>query len=209
MPSSTVRLFIGIDLSDKIKKQISDKIDHIKAKYKTLKWIEPKNYHITLIFLGEINQKKIASIEQRLQKAVFDTTEFNLISFKLGVFPNKKRIIYLSFFNEQKINQLAKKLKQEFQDYLKQLPENKFVPHITLAKGKRSSKQQYYQLIKLLDQTKIKIEIPVDKVCIFTSQLTAHRSIYHQLFEIQLHKDPKIKKSKLNQKDEKRHDYGF
>ncbi|GIW62390.1 MAG: RNA 2',3'-cyclic phosphodiesterase [Patescibacteria group bacterium] len=186
MTSSTVRVFIGIDLPHNFKKQLDSNLSLLKTKYKTFKWVEPENYHLTLVFLGEVNKDKINSIAKRTEKVVFEIPGFNLTSYKLNIFPNRQRIIYLSFFKEQKLISLANKLKQEFQDYLQHIPQNKFIPHITVAKSKRSSKQQYIQLKKLLEKTTIKIQIPINKLYVFSSKLTAHGSIYKKLSEIKL-----------------------
>ncbi|MEW6679900.1 MAG: 2'-5' RNA ligase family protein, partial [bacterium] len=56
-----MRLFIAIELEERIKEAISLAIKEIKIPLKP-KWVNPANCHITLKFLGEVEKERLSKI---------------------------------------------------------------------------------------------------------------------------------------------------
>ena len=44
-----MRLFLAIKVPDSVKDQINKGLTDLKNEYKDLRWVDPKNYHITVI----------------------------------------------------------------------------------------------------------------------------------------------------------------
>ena len=61
-----MRCFIAIDIDEKIRKAIADLQKQLASKVDIkkgdVKWVEPKNIHLTLKFLGEINDEQVAEV---------------------------------------------------------------------------------------------------------------------------------------------------
>jgi len=181
-----MRIFIGIEIPQNLKDKIKKNIRFLEKKYKSFRWINQENYHITLVFLGDINPQKLPKIRSRVQKASFNTTPFYLFSSSLSVFPNRTLILHVRFQREKKLENLVNNLQKELQDYLKNTPQREFVPHITISRAKKPSKQQYLVLKKLLEKTNIPFEFKVDHLYLYSSTLTPHGSIYKKLAKIRL-----------------------
>ena len=77
-----MRLFIAIDLNDEEYFQnIQDKIDSKDSKISFT-----KTFHLTLKFLGEVNESHLPKIKQALNNTTFNP--FKIKTTKIGVFPN-------------------------------------------------------------------------------------------------------------------------
>jgi len=172
-----MRLFLAIDLPAAIKKTIATRIEKLKKAYSRYRWVPEENYHITLYFFGETN--KLEKIKKKIEKVVWEINSFYMFSRGLDIFSNKNHIIYLGFYRQKEIENLAKKLKLIFD------PQNKnnqqFIPHLTLARGRRSSVQQYFALSKKLRSVKINIHFPVTEIILFESILTPTKPVYRKI----------------------------
>jgi len=108
----------------------------------------------------------------------------NLYSFKPDVFVNHKLITYLTFHREKKIEELASRIKENFE--INTVNEKKFIPHLTLARGPRSSKQQYFVLKKRLEKIEVDISFPVRRLILFESILFGNKPLYKKIASFNL-----------------------
>ncbi len=90
-----MRCFVAINLSSEIIQKIDRFVLGLKAKYKQEKisWVKPENYHITLDFLGDIDEGRVADVCQSVEKVVNEYKKFdiNIEIFKFTAFPSEKR----------------------------------------------------------------------------------------------------------------------
>ncbi len=158
-----MRCFISINLP----KEIKEKIKVIQNKLPEFygKKTELENLHLTLKFLGEIDEQKVEEVKRRLRKIKFEGFEAEVN--EIGVFSEKFiRIIWLHLTNCDEIQKLVDdKLKDLFE------PERRFMSHLTIARVKNIEDRK-----KFLTELK-KIKIPgikfvVDKCYLMKSELT-------------------------------------
>ncbi|MCX7881245.1 MAG: RNA 2',3'-cyclic phosphodiesterase [Patescibacteria group bacterium] len=177
-----MRLFLAVDLPLKIKKQIGKQIDVLKKQYLNFNWVELKNFHITIHFFGEV--KDYQKIKERIEKLVWDIEEFYLYSLSLDTFVNHRLVLYINFYREKKIEELAEIIKKNFA--FNRYNRLKFIPHLTLARGPKSSKQQYFALKNKLKKLTIDFYFKVDKLILFQSILEGKKPIYKKLATFKL-----------------------
>lgn len=158
-----MRLFIAIDLNNKdYFKQIQDQIP------KDIKATFPKEFHLTLDFLGEKNNPE--EIIALLSKIKFNP--FTLKTTAIDFFPNKHnpRVIYLGLEN----NVHLLKLKSDIDKALN-IKDNRFHPHVTLARIKQGN-------IKKLNITFQPKEFKITEFHLISSTLTKESPVYKILF---------------------------
>lgn len=175
-----MRLFLAIDLPPKIKQTLDSQLAEIKKEYADLSWVSPENYHITVYFFGYADNAD--KIKQKLTDALYDQSEFHLYSRDIDIFSKRKIIAYLNFRREKKLENLAEKVFSIFQ--IKS--EEKFIPHLTLGRYRRPSKQQYLLLKKKLKRLPIDISFKVDKLILFESILEGPKPVYKKIAKINL-----------------------
>ncbi len=175
-----MRLFLAIDIPNTVKDQIHNQLQNIQKEYADSNWVSPENYHITIQFYGERDDEK--EIKKKLEDALYDQEQFYLYSADIDLFMRNRIIIYLNFRREKKIEELFKKLEH--------LPDNnhheKFIPHLTLARCRIPSKQQYFVLKKRLRKLDIDVSFLVKEVYLFESHLGGKKPEYKKLEKINL-----------------------
>jgi len=138
-----MRTFIAIDIDEKVRALLGDIISRLKKGIQftgaTPSWVPIENIHLTLQFLGEIEEGKIAIINDLLKEVASETKSFEINVEKLGVFPNRHspKVLWIGI-NEGKDE--AINLQQKVVEKMKKLgfaPESRpFSPHLTLARIK-------------------------------------------------------------------------
>ncbi len=138
------RCFIAYMLTDIEAKQLNAALTTIK-KYAVDKtrWIPQKNYHITLKFLGNIDQKKINWWEKKLRKIAKNQRCIATSLKKTALFKShKKKILVFSCYPDQEIINLISCLEKEAGIF----SDKPSKPHVTLAYIKQNS-SLYSQLL--------------------------------------------------------------
>ena len=85
----SVRSFIAIEIPEEIKLSIQKTITQVKDNYREISWTKSSAYHLTLKFLGEVDENLIKPIGDRLEEIAEKYTSFSLTVSGLGMFPNK------------------------------------------------------------------------------------------------------------------------
>lgn len=162
-----MKLFLAIDLPKKVKTELEQQITSLKNEYSQFDWVAVNNYHITIHFFGEVENS--GELEKQLDECLFDQESFYLYSFGADLFINTKIVPYISFMREKKLESIAMRLKETFQNQNIQV--QRYIPHLTLARAKIPSKQQYFVLKKRMNKMKIDISFQVKQLVLFQSIL--------------------------------------
>jgi len=177
-----MRLFLAVDLPKEVKGQLDLQLKDIKKKYPQFTWVAAENFHVTIHFFGEV--KETEKIKRKLKDLLWDQRGFSLYSFNLDVFVNHKLVVYLNFRREKRIEELAEIIKSNFD--INSVNGRKFIPHLTLARGKKSSKQQYFVLKKRLQKLNVDISFSVKRLILFESILEGRKPLYKKIASFNL-----------------------
>jgi len=145
---TSARLFISVDIPKNIAEEIK-KIQEQLPEFKGKK-TETENLHLTLKFLGYVEEKKLNEIKKNLKK--IKSKKFDTVISEIGVFPPYQvRIVWLKMGG-------VENLQREIDDSLKDLfeEERRFMGHLTIARVKSVEDRKAF-----LEELK-KIKIPPD-----------------------------------------------
>jgi len=82
-----MRTFISIDVSGELKDKVFDAIKRLEKTGASVKWVEKDNLHITLKFLGEVQEKDINGSVKAVSSALKGFREFEMEFEGTGTFP--------------------------------------------------------------------------------------------------------------------------
>lgn len=163
-----MRLFLGVDIKDDTKKNIRSSILELKNDYPEFYWIPEINYHITVFFFGERSEDKTQDIIEGIEQILFDVNQSYISIFRLGMFVQKEINIHITFNRNRVLELIHNRIISVIGSQIPQ-KHNIYIPHITLAKYKLPSKQQYLHLKKKVDLIDINIEFCLDSVHLYQS----------------------------------------
>ncbi len=171
-----MRLFIAIELEELADyfKQLQEKIPKVKATF-------PKQFHLTLKFLGEVEESKAGKIKEILGK--IDFSHFKMKLSNTGVFPNEKfiRVVWVGLEDGEKITGLQQNIEDSLEGMFKK-EKRGFSPHITLARIKfieDDKKEGFVEAIKSIGIEQKEVEVKSFKL--IKSTLTKEGPVYEDL----------------------------
>ncbi len=173
-----MRLFISIEMPDEIKEYLGTIPQNIDAQKDKVRWVEHKQMHLTLKFLGEVQPDKVKDISEALRKIKIAPFSVNLSD--IGVFPNENyiRVIWVGLNPEKEILELQKNIDESLKKLFKK--EKDFKAHITLARVKYiDNKEDFIGKLK-----NIKIEgkkIDISNFKLMKSTLTPLGPVYEEV----------------------------
>ncbi len=157
-----MRLFAGIEIPGAVRKKIWEQLSDMRKEYPSWNWLPIENYHITVHYFGEVSDiKPIASM---LDERLYDQEPFYMYSSEVEMFMRDKIVVYLNFLREKKLEILKKKIEPD---------QSRFIPHLTVARCRIPSKQQYLVLKKRLKSVDLDVTFKVSRLVLFESILTS------------------------------------
>jgi 2'-5' RNA ligase len=188
-----IRSFIAIELPEELKQALTRLQEELKSSGSLpVRWVEPKNIHLTLKFLGDIDVAITGKITVALEETVRGSPPFSIEVSGLGVFPNMNRIqiIWVGLFGElEKLGQLQKRIEEALKPLGFPAEGRPFTPHLTLARVRdyaRPDERQKLGEIISAASFEGKYKINVNTVHLIKSQLTREGPIYSKLGTVTL-----------------------
>src|SRR6476646_9096736 len=86
-----IRTFIAVDLAAGVKDRLIALQEQLGRSGSGVKWTRPENLHLTLLFLGEVDQLEVVSICRAVQQRARKHAPFAVDVAGLGAFPNARR----------------------------------------------------------------------------------------------------------------------
>ena len=178
-----MRTFISAELPEEVKKNIEKGINELKQAGAAVRWVKTENLHITLKFLGWVEEKNLDKIIELTSKAVSGSGSFKAKFAGMGTFPEGKspRVIWVGTKEGGgKLCGLAKRIEKTLAkaDFKKE--KRDFKAHITIGRVKdRKGVDKLKEKIAGLKDLKFG-EAVIDHIYIMKSTLTPKGPIYEK-----------------------------
>ena len=197
------RIFVAINLPEEIKNKIGEEKKEIKELFPEelretmFKWVKKENLHITLLFIGYINEKILPQLNLTVKKIIEGFKSFSLKLEKITYGPPASagrpkiippRLIWLDIEKKPDLLELAQKLKQgvEKTGILNRYEKREFSPHITLARIKTWQWRKIEPEERPKIDKKINLNFEVNSIEIMESKLKRGSSEYTVLESFKL-----------------------
>lgn len=186
-----IRSFIAIEVPQGIKKGISEIQERLKRIGADVSWTRPEGIHLTLKFLGEVEEERLAKIQKAIKEASKGFSPFVIEFGGIGVFPNLKapRVIWVGIKESEKLNSLQDAIESETERLRFKREARAFTPHLTLGRVRSSRNRD--ALIRAMEEFE-KIELGslnVEDVSLMRSELRPKGAIYTQIGKVLLKTD--------------------
>jgi 2'-5' RNA ligase len=186
---SRIRTFLAVDLAKPIRERIVALQEELAQTGIEIKWTEPENLHVTLVFLGEVADREVPRVCSIASEAVQGRSPFRLMVETVGCFPNPRRprIVWVGTGQgKQELVQIHDALEPPLFELGYRREERRYAPHITLGrvKGDRPSERLAATLAKHSGWQGG--EMIAQEICVMGSELTPTGPVYTVLGRAQL-----------------------
>ncbi len=187
--ADTVRAFIAIELKVETIAFIQKFQDGLRSYGLNARWLRPENIHLTLKFLGDINNEDVKKAGDALIIAGRENAAIPLRTKGIGVFPGVKRprIIWAGIAGQTKeLLNLQKMLDEKLQTLGFPKEKRPFKGHLTIARIKKKiDAKRLIDAMKEFSGFESKTFM-VDEVVLFKSELKPSGAVYTKLMSAAL-----------------------
>ena len=183
-----LRLFIALPVESSVKEFLTETIGSLRGKGGNVKWVDPKNVHLTLKFLGDTDEALVEQISQRIDKIASKNHPLECTLDRLGAFPNlrRPRVFWAGMSSPEggmeKLKHMAGAVDLAVSKLGFERESRPFKSHLTLGRVRQPSGLE--ALTGYIETMKVEpCPMHLDRIVLFKSTLTPKGPIYDRLHE--------------------------
>ena len=199
-----IRAFLAVELSQELRVELATVQQELKHRIEPemkrdirISWAQPASIHLTLKFLGDMDEQVIDPLLAAVEQAIGRQTAVNVPLERLGAFPRPQspRVLWVGPSQNWERGAEAKRI-VEIHGAIEQACEGlsflretrSFSPHMTLARIKVGERHVGVALAKggVLDRPISLGSLAVESVVLMKSELKPTGSVYTKLWEVKI-----------------------
>lgn len=133
------RTFIALEMNEDLQRHLAEVIRRVAQALPGVRWVDPAGIHLTLAFLGELDDERLAEAIAATEAAAPRVRPFSYRLSNLGIFgsPRQPRVIWMGIEETAGVlPRLHRILNQELASRGFETDSRPFSPHLTLARVK-------------------------------------------------------------------------
>ena len=126
-----MRLFIAVAADEEIKSAAAEAVARLRRVSAAYRWVDPRDMHTTLRFLGEAPEERIPEMQELMARAAEQTPPFEIVYGGVDAFESREdpRVIWIGLSE-------GKAPLERLSDLLGRDEPRPFAPHLTLGRRK-------------------------------------------------------------------------
>ena len=168
-----MRTFFAVELPRNVKAEMAHLQTELRRAGADVGWTNPENIHLTLRFLGEIEEGRLNSLKQVCAETVAEFHPFSLCLKETGYFPDfrRPRVLWVGLGGSIEIaTQLQNRLEQGLMAFGFDREDKPFKPHLTI--GRVKSGKNIKPLVAKADMYRLpELSFEVGEIVLFKSEL--------------------------------------
>jgi len=181
-----VRAFVALNFPDRLRHELWDALAPLRERPEKLpvKWVRPENIHLSLKFLGDVEETREPELVAALKRAAGtgqDSRPLTLQITGFGVFPDYHRphVLWAGVTPDPGLELLQHGVEQAFAPLGFPTEARAFRPHVTLGRAARDARpRDFTGLEEILAGTEFDATVTVTEVDLMQSTLQPTGSVY-------------------------------
>ena len=140
-----IRSFLAFELPPDIKQEVTRISLEVKKSGLEAGWVKPGNIHLTMVFLGDVNEKDIPAVISSIDNVTVKYESFDISLGGMGLFPDirRPRVLWLGLDGEiERLGSLRDDLQIPLEAFGIEQEKRLFKPHLTLGRFRRPVKDR-------------------------------------------------------------------
>ncbi len=185
---SMIRTFVALEISKEIRARTSRLIGRLNQSGAEANWVTPENLHLTMTFLGDVNDVAVHEVCMATQDVVRQYEPFEVQCRGTGAFPRLEspRVFYVAVHEGfDAMVEMQRDLTNAFRDIGFQKEKGKYQPHLTIGRMMRGKYAN--DSLKTLLEKHSEFDAGsaiVNEAVVYSSQLEPSGPIYTPLSRI-------------------------
>jgi 2'-5' RNA ligase len=179
-----VRLFVALTPPPLVQRAVWDAFAPLRARALPVKWVPPDGIHLTLKFLGEVTDGRLAELDGALSDAVAGARAIALVVRGAGAFPDARRprVFWAGVEPDPAIELLQDRVERVFAPLGFPTEARAFRPHLTLGRAGRDARvREFAEVEQALGGLAVEAEAVLDGVDLMRSVLGPDGAVYQRV----------------------------
>lgn len=167
-----MRLFVGIALPYSLKERLEPMMSGLPG----ARWVAPHNLHLTLRFVGEVDERQAALLDENL--STIEKPSFDLQVSGCGIFAQRRgpEAVWIGVASTPPLVELQAAVERAAVRAGLAPEEKRFRPHITLARLRDTPQPRLQAFVA--GHNLFKDVVPVEEFALFSSVLGSSNPVY-------------------------------
>jgi 2'-5' RNA ligase len=184
MSEERVRSFIAVAVPPASAERLRVAQEKLMAVEPKIKWVNPDGFHITLKFLGGVEQSRLQALWKAVSGALDGVARFTMHFQGIGAFPNlnRARVVWAGVTDgADELMGIAKRIEAISSEHGFEPETRPFAAHLTLGRAREPAPNPALaEAMRELASAELG-QVTVDRVLLMKSELTRQGAIYHEL----------------------------
>lgn len=179
-----MRLFFAIELDEALLDLLDETTATLRAEAPELAWVGRDHHHLTLKFLGDVDETVVARLTAAADRAVARHAPIEMTVHEVGAFPNfrRARVVWFGVEQEPRLELLHHDLEQACEAEGFEVEGRPFRPHITLARVRAPMPVERMRALARVARTvRAQATVLVEQITLFESTLAPTGARYRRI----------------------------
>jgi len=151
----TIRTFVAVPLSNEVGHEVRQLVGRLRQPNDGIRWVPPANLHLTLKFLGDVENTDVPAVCQVVRDVCSENDPFELTFGGTGTLPSlrRPRVLYAGVEDSSgTLRAIVADLEQAFAELGFKPEPRDYTPHLTLGRGSRGNRRVSAEAIERLQR---------------------------------------------------------
>lgn len=179
-----MRLFFAVHTSPGVKEAVRAAIGAFPVNNPPWRWIAPENYHLTMKFLGEVDERLLPLLGDAAGRVAARTAPFSMTYGRFGGFPSlaSPRVIFFEISDgAARLGDLASLVDREMESAGFARERRPFHAHLTLARIKQPLHPGLRDALERVPPLPASVSQAVDRFVLMRSHLSRAGALYEEI----------------------------
>ncbi len=148
-----IRSFIAIPIPAALQKSAGHLVQRLEVSSSGIKWVPQDNLHLTLKFLGDVDNREIPRVCGVVRECCAPSEPFEMLVSGVGAFPdpNRPRVVYAGITEGgEALKAIVDRLEVELAKLGFKPEARDYVPHLTLGRARGGSRRGSPELASVI-----------------------------------------------------------
>ena len=172
---------MALNLPDHMRRALWSAIAPLRDRALPIKWVKPEGIHLTLKFLGDVEDAQQSAVVDALGRAAHGARPLALTVESFGAFPQpaRARVVWAGVTAEPALELLQHAVEREFTPLGFPTEARTFRPHVTLGRAARDARPAAFRgLDQALDALTFAETVVIETVDLMRSTLQSSGAVY-------------------------------
>ena len=177
-----MRLFVAVNLPDAERRAAYEAAAPLRRGSLPVRWVQAAGLHVTLKFLGDVEEERAGRIAAALDAAVASARPFEVMLGGIGAFPSpaRPRVVWLGVETHPALELLANDVERALGPFGFESELRPFRPHVTLGRAKQGARPAAFaDYERLAARVSYEGVARVESVDLMESDLRPEGAVYH------------------------------